>query len=635
MSFRRFGVVRARAVRAALALGLTAPLLTACFEEPSPHEAVRDFLVGWQTGDYAAAARRADGDQAAVRKALEDARLQLDAASVRFSLRAINQDGDAAQAGYHAEVDLGENNPLWQYDGDLPLHLVGGQWKVRWSPSVIHPDLHPGQRLAVATVPKGRKPILDRNGNALQDETVLHVAGVTPAKVKDPGRLCDQLSKITGFAQDRLLSRILSSPPQDFVPLATFGRTKFAQIRSKLEAIRGLEFQTDNPPVAPKSPTQIVGVVSAITPEAEQRLGGPQRAGDTLGRDGLQEAYQDQLTGSTETRVVILDNATGQQVKELKAWPGRENSSVQTTIDSRLQSAGDAAVAGSRPAALVAVQASTGEVLAVSTNQLHQEDDALAGKYVAGSAFSIIAAEGLLQSGLDPKQKVPCSADRTVGGARFQQPGVDGVTTPTFQTDFAQGCVTALASLARRISGQRLAASASQFGIGSDWKLPLKTFSGSIAEPDGDAAIAKIIAGQGARVSPLAMALVAAAVRSGTWRPPTLVVSPVAPDPSAEGGTTAAAAQPVTLDPAVTAKLRTLMRAGVSSGAASAASAPGDPVYGVAAEVTQTEKKERTKLSWFVGWQGDVAVAVLAKSGDLSSAPAIAGSFFRTAQPQT
>lgn len=375
-------------------------------------------------------------------------------------------------------------------------------------------------------------------------------------------------------------------------------------------------------------------MVTAITPEAEQKLGGPQRAGDTLGRDGLQKAYQDQLTGSTETRVVILDNATGRQVKELKAWPGRENSSVQTTIDSRLQHVGDSAVAGPRPAALVAVQASTGEVLAVSTNQLHQENDALAGKFAAGTAFSIIAAEGLLESGLDPKQKVPCSADRTVGGARFQQPGIVGVTTPTFQTDFAQGCVTALASLARRISGQRLADSATQFGIGGDWRLPLKTFSGSMNAPDGDAAIAKIMAGQGARVSPLAMALVAAAVKSGTWRPPVLVTSPAAPDPSV-GGATQATAQPVTLDPAITAKLRTLMRAGVTSGAATAASAPGDPVYGVAAEVTQTEKKERTRLSWFVGWQGDVAVAVLSESGDLAAASAIAGSFFRDAQPQT
>jgi cell division protein FtsI/penicillin-binding protein 2 len=153
--------------------------------------------------------------------------------------------------------------------------------------------------------------------------------------------------------------------------------------------------------------------------------------------------------------------------------------------------------------------------------------------------------------------------------------------------------------------------------------------------PKGDAAIAKIMAGQGARVSPLAMALVAAAVKSGTWRPPVLVTSPVAPDPAAGDGVTQPAAQPVTLDPAIIAKLRTLMRAGVTSGAASAASAPGDPVYGVAAEVTQTEKKERTKLSWFVGWQGDVAVAVLTQSGDTAAASAIAGSFFRDAQPQT
>jgi len=210
------------------------------------------------------------------------------------------------------------------------------------------------------------------------------------------------------------------------------------------------------------------------------------------------------------------------------------------------------------------------------------------------------------------------------------------VTTPTFQTDFAQGCVTALASLARRISGQRLASSASEFGIGGDWKLPLKTFSGSMADPNGDAAIAKIIAGQGAKVSPLAMALVAAAVKSGTWRPPVLVTSPATPDPTAGDGTgTTTAAKPVTLDPAICAKLRTLMRAGVASGAASLASAPGDPVYGVAAEVTQTEKKEHTKLSWFVGWQGDVAVAALVESPDPAAAPSIAGSFFRNAQPQT
>ncbi|MEW9527217.1 penicillin-binding transpeptidase domain-containing protein [Microbispora sp. NPDC049125] len=625
----------ARAVRVALAVGLAAPLLTGCFEEVSPHEAVRDFLVGWQTGDYAAAARRADTDPATVRKELEDARLELDAASIRFSLKKITKNGDTARADFQAEVDLGENNPLWQYDGAVPLHLVGGQWKVQWSPSVIHPDLHPGQRFAVDTDPHVRAPILDRDGNALQVETILHVAGVTPAKVKDPGRLCDELARITGFPQDRLLSRILSAPPQVFVPLATFGAKKFAQIEAKLKAVSGLTLTTDDPPVAPKSPVQIVGRVSAVTPEAEQQLGGPQRAGDTIGRDGLQKAYQDQLTGSTETKVVILNAKTGRLVKELKAWPGRQNAPVRTTIDSVAQAAGDAAIGGSRPAALVAVQASTGQIMAVSTSEYNQERDALAGKFPAGTAFSIIAADGLLKGGFDPAQKVPCSADRTVGGARFLQTGGVASTTSTFRSDFAQGCVTALASLARRTTKQDLLSSAELFGIGVPWGLPLRTFSGSIPASTGDAAVAKIISGQTAKVSPLSMALVAAAVGSGTWRPPVLVSSPATQAPAPDQAPPPTPVQPVALDAGRTATLRELMRMGVTSGAAHAADVPGAPVSGVAALVPYVEKKQRKSLSWFVGWRGDVAVAVMTESGDVATASQIAGSFFRGLPAET
>ncbi|GII53358.1 hypothetical protein Pth03_17470 [Planotetraspora thailandica] len=661
-------------MRAVLAIGLVAPMLTACFEEPSPHEAVRDFLVGWETGDYAEAASRADADPTAVRNALQNFGVQLDAASIRFSVTGIQRTGDDSKAEFHAQVDLGENNPLWEYDGVLPMHLVGGEWKVRWSPSIMHPDLHPGQRLAVATVPEGRKPILDRAGKPLQEETSLYVAGVYPGKIQDPAELCAELSKITGFAQDRLLSRILSSPPQDFVPLATFGRTRFASIQNKLAAIKGLTTQIDNPPVAPKSPVQIVGRVAAITPEAEQQLGGPQRAGDTVGRDGLQKAYQDQLTGSTETRIVILDTSSSNEVKELKSWPGRKNTSVQTTIDSNVQRAADAAVGGSRAAALVAVDAATGEIRAVSTNQLNQEQDALAGKYAPGTVFSILAADALLKEGFDPAQKVPCSADRTVGGARFVQPGIIANPNPSFAGDFAKGCVTALASLARRVNGHAVADSAVQYGLGGDWGLPLKTFSGSVPAATTDAAVARLIAGQSVRVSPLSMALVAAAVQSGTWRPPVLVTSPPSPDPTAETAPPIPP-RPVTLDAKTVAALRILMRQGVRYGPAAAAAtgtasgtgtgtgtgagstagagattgiatglgvagkakrgAKALPVYGISSGAIQVVKKRRISLSWFVGWQGDTAVAVLSSSTDVASSAAIAGDFFRYLPPET
>ncbi|GIH22135.1 penicillin-binding protein [Acrocarpospora phusangensis] len=615
-----------RSVRLALALGLLVPTLTACFEEPSPHEAIRDFLVGWESGDYAMAARRADANEASVRKALGDVALHLDAASLRFKLGPISRDGDTAKASFQAEVDLGENNPLWTYESMLPLHLVDGRWKVRWSPSVIHPDLHEGERLAVKVDPEGRQPIMDRYDDALQDRDTQYVAQVIPVEVSDPARLCQELAKVTGFAQDRLLSRILSAPPTDAVPLATFGRAKYQQIRAQLARIDGLKIAEVYPPVAPKSPVHIVGRVSAVTAESEQQLGGPQRAGDTVGRDGLQRAYQDQLTGSTETRVIVLDTKTWKTVKELKSWPGRKNTPVRTTIDSRLQHAADLAVARTQPVALVAVDAPTGQVLAVATKDLHQEKDALAGKYPVGTAFSIVATDALLRGGLDVRQKVPCTADRTVGGARFQQTGVTS-SAPSFEADFAHGCVTALASLARRLDERSLTESAANFGIGAPWGLPLNSFSGTVPAGTTDAARAKIIAGSAVRVSPLAMALVAGAVRSGTWHPPTLVTAPASPDPTSDiTPPQVPAARPLNVDAA--AKLRALMRAGVATGSARAAAAPGDPVHGVASTVTFVEKKERRELSWFVGWQGDVAVAVMMEGPDPAGAASVAGAFF-------
>ncbi|MEU4404675.1 penicillin-binding transpeptidase domain-containing protein [Streptosporangium sp. NPDC023963] len=620
-----------RTAAAALALVATAPMLSACFEEPSAHEAVRDFLIGWQTGDYAAAARRTDGDQKVVSRALEDAKLQLDAASFRFNVKSMRRAADEVEADFDAEVDLGENNPLWEYEGKLPLHLVDGQWRVRWSPSVLHPQLREGERFAVKVTPEGRQPILDRNGDPLQEKAVLHVASVVPSNLKggEADELCEKLSKMTGFPQDRLLSRIRSAPPNLQVPLVTFSRTKFRQLQGQLEAIPGITLSAQDQAVAPASPTQIVGTVTAVTAESEQQLGGPQRAGDTVGRGGLQRAYQEHLTGSTDTRVITVDLKT-LKVTELKKWrPDRATSPVRTTLDRSHQKAADGALLGGTPGMLVAVQASTGDILAVSSTEQYNDQDrpALAGRFPAGTAFSIMTVEGMLRAKIDPKQKVACPADRSVGGAAFHQEGGPAGGSPTLQTSFATGCVTALASLARRINGSELAADAAKFGIGVPWSLPLKSFSGSVNSRKplkNDAATAKAITGQNVRVSPLSMALVAGAVASGTWRPPVLVTEPKTADPTTDTKPTKVP-DPVKLDDKTVETLRAFMRSGVTGGSARAAAAPGDPVHGITASVMQNRKP----LSWFVGWQGDVAVAVLTQSPDAAAGATVAGRFFQ------
>lgn len=606
-----------RILAATVMLTVVSTTLTGCLEEASPHDAVRDFLVGWQSNDYELAASRADGDPAAVRKALADAKLQLDAASFRFRIKSLTVEGDTSRAEFGVEVDLGDNNPLWTYDSVLPLRMRDGVWKVAWSPSVLHPQLKEGQRFAVKAEPKPRQPVVDRASEPLQQDMFLYVSGVVPAQLGDRAEeVVKQLSEITGYAQDRLLSRIRSAPPNETVPLITFGRTRYQSVKQKLDAIPEVKTVAEKQPVDPADPKQIVGKVSALTPETEQKLGGPQRAGDSIGQSGLQQAYQGYLTGSTETQVIILDLETGEEVASLQQWPGRQNRSVRTTIDSGVQAAAERAVSSTRTSALVAVDRRTGEIRAVSTRGLHQEKDALAGRFPAGTTFSIVAADAILKAGVQTKQKLPCPAERTVGGARFVHASEVTGSSRSFQENFAQGCVTALASLARRVSGEDLTRSAKTFGIGQPWRLPLKSFSGSLPSFGSDADKAKAIAGQNVQVSPLSMALVAAAVSSGTWRPPVLVTSPDAPDAAAEAEP-APQPPPQQLDPAVRKALTAMMKAGAQG---TPAQAGRGRVYGVTSAATGKENN-----AWFVGWQGDLAISVFTRNYDPA---AVAGSFF-------
>lgn len=601
-------------------MAVAAVTLTGCFAESSPHEAIRDFLVGWKEENYKLAAERTDSDPEKVAKALADAKLDLDATSFRFRITGVTRTDDQARATFDAEVDLGENNPLWHYQSVLPLRLINGRWKVHWSPSVLHPKLKEGQRFAVLTRSVGRQPIVDRAGASLQTDMPLYVVGVTPGQLGGNAEtVCRQLSKLTGYAADRLLSRIRSAPPSEFVPLITLGRKRYQQLHDQLAEIKGIKTQVQEQPVAPADPKQIVGLVSTLTAEGEQQLGGPQRAGDSMGRSGLQRAYQDWLTGSTVTQVITLDLRTGEQVAQLQELQGlRDATEVHTTIDSAVQRAAQSAVQGTSASALVAVEASSGDILAAGSVGLDQVKDGLAGQYPAGTTMSIVAANALLKSAMTAKSRVPCAASRSVGGAWFDSPGATG-STGTLESVFANGCVTGLASLARRTDAGQLTRSAEELGLGLPWKLPLASFSGAWPKLESDADKAKAIVGQNVEVSPLSLALVAGALASGTWHPPVLVTKPASPDPAGETlPDKPVPAQP--LDPKVRTALAAMMRAGVVSGTAGAAGTVAG-VHGVKAEVPGQS------MAWFVGWQGDVAVAVLVEKGDPAS---VAGRFFQS-----
>jgi cell division protein FtsI/penicillin-binding protein 2 len=310
----------------------------------------------------------------------------------------------------------------------------------------------------------------------------------------------------------------------------------------------------------------------------------------------------------------------------LKTWRGRSPAAVHTTINAGVQQAAAQAVAAAPgSAAIVAMQASTGRILAVADHQAPHLPaiDPLAGRYPPGGTFTIVSAEALLSKGVAVNTTIPCTPVNSVGGHTFRNvPSARPDPGATFGADFAKSCVTAFSGLSQGLSAAELTKAAEGFGFGRQWQLPLPGFSGSVGTATGVAQLAAATIGQGnVRVSPLTMALVAAQVATGSWHEPSLVTRP----PDAQSRQTPFAV--TTLD-----SLRSLMRGAVVSGAARGANISGHPVYGQVGTTLLSSGKHQKWATWFVGYRGDVAFAVLefSKSPSISAAP-LAAAFLRSA----
>jgi cell division protein FtsI/penicillin-binding protein 2 len=363
-------------------------------------------------------------------------------------------------------------------------------------------------------------------------------------------------------------------------------------------------------------------LVGDVGSEINQRLradGALYAPGTTVGLSGLEQKYQRQLLGTPTTQVIAV-NSAGQQTGILAQWPGTTGTPVRTTIDSAAQNAALTALEGaSGSGEIVAVRASTGEVLAVAQRQgsgALPADGALNAKLSPGTAFTIVSAAALAKHGVSASTPIPCASSFNVEGRTFSSPGT-GQPVP-FGTAFAEGCGTAFAQLSERLSPSQWAEVVKEFGIGSDWsQLQVPVFSGSVPSAPGGANLAAQTIGQGnVRMSLLSMAMVAATVDAGRWHVPQVLQ---APDPPSRGAE---------LDAGVMTTVRGLMRGAVRSGAAHAASLPGQQVYGQVGLVHLGSGW----MSWFVGYRGDIAIAAIesGKTPQLSAA-ALAGAFFSAA----
>jgi len=601
---------------AIVAIGVLVIGLAAGFgSELSAEPTAQAFLFAWQQQEYAAAGALTTAAPDTVTAGLKGAFAQLDASQLFLSMKSVVQHGNTADASFMATVDLAQQGRVWTYTGHFGLRRVGDGWKVEWAPGVINPNLGPGERLAVVTQFPARGAVLDAKGNPLQLPAPAYVLGVWPERLSSPAATAQAFASLTRLQAGQVLGQITAAPPHQFLRLATLDSTSYAELRGRLRDVPGLVVRPESQRLFQTKATGLVGEVGSEISERLRADGALYAPGTTVGLSGLEQTYQRQLLGTPTTEVVAV-NSVGQPTGVLAQWPGTAGTAVRTTIDSTVQNAALTALDGvSSSGEIVAVRASTGEVLAVAQHQgagALPAAGALDGQLMPGTAFTIVSAAALVSSGL--AVPISCASSFTVGGQTFTSDGT-GQQKP-FSAAFAEACSTAFAALSERLPASHWAQVVKEFGIGSDWsQLPVRAFSGAVPSAAGDDAnLAAQTIGQGnVRMSLLSMAMVAATVDAGTRHVPQVLRA------SADPPRTSTAP-----DPNMMTAVRGLMRGAVRAGAARAASLPGQQVYGQVGLV-------HTGSGWmslFVGYRGDIAIAAIesGKTPQLSAA-ALAAAF--------
>ncbi|MGA6204724.1 penicillin-binding transpeptidase domain-containing protein [Nocardia testacea] len=550
-----------------------------------PITAADDFLAAFTARDIEAAADRTTRPEKAF-AALTSAWDELGAEELHADTGAARITGDTATVDYTYEWTLPAGR-TWNYSGQLPMVRSGGSWTVRWSGAAVHPRLGDTQTMALSIQPAPRARVNEQSGtDVLVPGTVSRVT-FDAADSAEPQRVATELSRALADIDERLTpERILDSAraADGVYTVIVLNEVEFGRAGPRLIGLPGVR----------------------VTQEWDMTPTDRGFAPDLMTQ--VRQAVIDDVDGRSGWRVVAR-NAGGAETGVLHEVAARPAPSFALSVDRRIQNAAQRAVDGRREQAMmVVIEPSTGGILAVAQNAAADRDGPVAtiGQYPPGSVFKTVTAAAAMADGIaTPDTVVSCPSAVTIGERMIPNYNGFSVGDVPMTTAYARSCNTSFARLASDLPESALTDSAAAFGIGPDYTVAgLPTFSGSVPATDDRTQRTEDGIGQGrVVVSPFGMALLAAAVASGSAPTPYLIA----------GRETVVDGSRPALAPAVVRGLQAMMRQVVVAGTAERIADQGE-VFGKTGEA----EVEGGSHSWFVGYRGDIAFATLLVRGGSS-----------------
>lgn len=531
------------------------------------------------------------------------------------------QDGSRT-ATYDWTWTLPDDAGTWEYTTTATLTKGEDGWAPQLTPAALGPELEDGETLAVHAVDPELGTITDRDGTQLFGPRDVKVLGLDTSQLSADqlDSAARDLAAALGTDADRYAESVAGAGEAAFVPALTIRVSDEGEYDlAKAGQVPGFHALEEQRPLAVERnyAPGVLGSLREATAEDVEKSGGEIQAGDQVATGGVLAAEQDAVLGTSGLEIVATG---GEQERPLHEVAPVAGTTVRTTLDDDLQRRATAAIADEdSPSAVIALSASTGDVLAAALGPTGQSYPVgLVGQYAPGSTFKTVTALSLLRGGVTPNTELQCPETASVAGRSYKNadsmdPSLFG--TMPLRSVIAHSCNTALLLQHETVSQAELADAATTLGIGQEAPAGLDAFMGSIDPDDEGVEHAAAMMGQGrVLTSPLAMATVLASVQNGSTVTPRILADEDQAAPEVP--------TPLTEDEA--AQMQGMLRGVVTEGSLDDfADLPGEPVIGKTGTAEFTNEEGELALhSWVIVAQGDLVVAAFVEDGSYGSVTA-------------
>lgn len=385
------------------------------------------------------------------------------------------------------------------------LLLGYGFWRLQVGGSDYYASLAEQNRVRKVPILAPRGKIIDREGRIIVDNYPSFSALLLRDQTRDLDADVDKIA--AGLHMDpediRLRLKKFNGMPQ-YQPIILkddITPDELAYIESHKNELPELDTIRASRRLYPKNGfmAHLIGYVGEVS---EDMLNQPQwefyKAGDVVGKSGVELQYNDILMGEDGSRREIV-NSRGKVVGQMDEVPAAAGKQLRLTVDLDLQIAAEQAL-GDRTGGIVAMDPHTGEILAMVSrptfdpnqfavritkdywNQLLRDpgkplmNKPIQAQLAPGSTFKIIMATAGLQENVAQNLKVNCAGGATFYGRYFkcwvlEEHRVHGVVD--ISKAIYQSCDVFFYTLAERLGIGTIAKWATLLGLGQKTHVDL------------------------------------------------------------------------------------------------------------------------------------------------------------------